>query len=485
MRRSARTTQLFLATFACLLALTAAAHGALAASGFGSPVRYACPGVSELTGIAVGDINEDGKPDIVGGMGPSWDHPVFYFLGVGGGTFGPMQGAEMYVPFPSSIALGRFRGTGSHLDLALTSMTQKVVWIVPGNGDATFSTGMASNYPTGLDPRHVTTGYFNGDDALDVAVVNRNSNTVSYYLGNGSLAFAAPISFGTGIDPGPLSHVDIDNDGLPDFVLSSVTPGAVHRVMLDNGSRDYYPRYDTSAPGALTNAVGDFTSDGVPDVAVTSVTQAWILQNNGFGVLSARPETYGVSGGCVALAAADFDGDGKLDLVRANLSDSTLSIWPGNGNGTFGTRTDYVVGSTPWSLAVSDLDGDGDLDLAVGCSAEPYHVSVLLNLKVTGVPPPGVPLRVALLPPWPNPSRSGTAVAFDLPAATTASVRVADLQGRTVRTLTDAAPFAAGRATLTWDGRDDAGRPASAGVYFVHLKTADGTEDARKLELVR
>jgi hypothetical protein len=468
-----------------LLAALATARAVSATPNFGAATRFACPGIGELTGIAVGDINEDGKPDIVGGMGPSWDHPVFCFLGAGAGTFGSMQGVELYVPFPSSIALGRFRGTSSHLDLALTSGSQRAVWIVPGNGDATFNQGGASSYAVGLDPRHVTTGHFNGDDALDFAVVNRISNTVSYFPGHGDLTFGAQVCFGTGIGPGPLTQADLNNDGLPDFVLSSTTPGNAHGVAMDDATRDYFPRYDFPAPGAVTNAVGDFTGDNVPDVAVTSDTQVWLLQNNGYGTLSARPETYAVSGGSVAMAAADLDGDGKLDLVRANLADSTLSVWPGNGNGTLGTRTNYVVGATPWSLAVSDLDGDGDLDLAVGCNADPYHVAVLLNQKITAVPPAIASLRVALLPPQPNPSRSGTAIGFDLPAATTVSVRVVDLQGRTLRTLADGAAFPAGRATLTWDGRDSAGRLIGAGVYFVQLRTADGTEDARKLELVR
>jgi hypothetical protein len=485
MRRSARILHQPLATLAIILALVATAPAALAAPGFGAPVQYACPGLWELVGIAVGDINEDGKLDIVGGPGPVWNQPVFYFLGAGGGAFEAMQGATIYVPSPSSLTLGRFRGAGSPLDLAFTNMPQKAVWIVPGNGDATFNTGMASSYATGLDPRHVTTGYFNGDEALDVAVVNRNSNTVSYYPGNGSLAFGAPVSFGTGITPGSLSQADINNDGLPDFVLSSTASGAVHRVLLNDSSREYYPRYDTAAPGALASAVGDFTGDGVPDVAVTSEAQVWILQNNGFGNLSPRAETYGVSGGCVTMVAADLDGDGKQDLVRANLSGNTISVWPGNGDGTLGAKTEYVVGQTPWSMAVSDLDGDGDLDIAVGCNAAPYHVTVLLNQKVVNVPPAGAPVRVALLAPRPNPSSSGSAIAFDLPAATTASVRVVDVQGRTVRTLADGASFAAGRATLTWDGRNDAGLPIGAGVYFVRLKTADGTEDVRKLELLR
>jgi hypothetical protein len=470
----------------CLVLLLVLVSAASATPTFSPAARYACPGVASVTDVAVGDIDEDGRPDIVGTMGPAWDHPIFWLRGTGSAAFAAMQGIELYIPFPNSIALGRLRGAGSHLDLVATASGTNAVWIVPGNGDGTFAQGMAASYATGLAPTNAVTGFVNGDDALDFAVVNFNSNTVAYWLGDGSLGFGVPMCLGTGIGPGPVSQADMDADGLPDLVLTSRAPGAVHVVRLDPTSRDYYPRTDFSAPGAVPNAVADFTGDGVPDVAESSPGQVRIVGNNGYGTLALRPEIYAATGVSPALAAADLDGDGKTDLVRANADDSTVSVWPGNGDGTLGTRADYVVGATPLTLATADLDGDGDLDVVVGCNGDPQHVAVLRNLKVAAaVPPVDAPRRIALLAPRPNPARAGVTLALELPAATTASVRVVDAQGRTVRVLAADAPFAAGRATLEWDGRDASGRPAGTGLYFVHLRTADGTADARKLELVR
>ena len=485
MRQASGGARVCVTTLLALAALAAFAPASPAAPSFGTAVRYSCPGVWELTSVAVGDLNEDGKLDIVGGPGPAWDHPVFWFPGGSPlGTFGPMQGVLMYVPTPSSLTLGRFRGTGSHLDLALTSMTQKALWIVPGNGDATFAAG--ASYPVGLDPRRVVADDFNGDAVLDVAVVNRNSCTVSYFLGAGDLSFGPQVCFGTGVDPGPVCSADMDHDGLPDLLVTSMSPGAVHSVVMNAATHDFYPRTDVSAPGAITSAVEDFNGDGVPDVAVTSETHMWIEENNGWGTLAPRAETYPASGGCWSMVAADLDHDGNPDLIRANLSDSTISIWPGKGDGRFGARNDYVVGEAPWALAVADVDQDGDLDIVVGCNAEPHHVAVLLNHRiVVGVETPVLPAKAALLPPRPNPSRAATTFAFDLPTATHASVMIADVQGRVVRTLAGDESFVAGRSSLTWDGRDAAGRPAAAGVYFVRLKTARGFTDVRRLELVR
>ena len=60
-----------------------------------------------------------------------------------------------------------------------------------------------------------------------------------------------------------------------------------------------------------------------------------------------------------ALTVADVDGDGVLDLVAANFADNTVSVLPGNGDGTFGLADDYDVGAGPISVVVSDFDGDG------------------------------------------------------------------------------------------------------------------------------
>jgi hypothetical protein len=76
--------------------------------------------------------------------------------------------------------------------------------------------------------------------------------------------------------------------------------------------------------------------------------------------------------------AADFDGDGRADLATANTGASTCSILLGNGDGTFGPRTDYPIGAGLHGLAVLDVDGDGDTDVA-GCSTGSGYVGVLLN----------------------------------------------------------------------------------------------------------
>jgi hypothetical protein len=81
------------------------------------------------------------------------------------------------------------------------------------------------------------------------------------------------------------------------------------------------------------------------------------------GLAAAVPYTAG--NGPSFVAAADFDGDGKIDMAVVNATDASVSIFLGNGNGTFQSKVDYPAGSYPHSLAVADLNGDGKPDLVV------------------------------------------------------------------------------------------------------------------------
>ena len=79
----------------------------------------------------------------------------------------------------------------------------------------------------------------------------------------------------------------------------------------------------------------------------------------------------------------DLNGDGRLDLVAANAGSSAVSVWLGNGNATFGTRTDFVTGPAPKSVAIGDLNRDGRLDL-VSANQDEANVSVLLRNAAGG-----------------------------------------------------------------------------------------------------
>src|SRR5882724_7685519 len=73
----------------------------------------------------------------------------------------------------------------------------------------------------------------------------------------------------------------------------------------------------------------------------------------------AAQQTFGTGNGPNAVATADFNGDGRIDLVVPNDSSGTVSVMLGNGNGTFGAPQSFGVGAKPYPVAVGDMNGDG------------------------------------------------------------------------------------------------------------------------------
>ena len=86
----------------------------------------------------------------------------------------------------------------------------------------------------------------------------------------------------------------------------------------------------------------------------------------------------GPAGGGPPVAVADFNGDGIPDLALANFGSDIVSVYFGNGDGTFGSPRDLAVGSGPLSVAVGDFNGDGKPDLAVA-NGSSNNFSVLIN----------------------------------------------------------------------------------------------------------
>jgi len=116
----------------------------------------------------------------------------------------------------------------------------------------------------------------------------------------------------------------------------------------------------------VSQAVGDFNSDGHADLAVINQNSNTVSVLLGSGNGSYGPKTdYATGTTPTSVVVGDFNGDGKLDLATGNFGSKSVSILLGNGDGTFKPRTDIALTTAPVSLAVGDFSGDGKLDLAV------------------------------------------------------------------------------------------------------------------------
>jgi hypothetical protein len=269
-----------------------------------------------------------------------------------------------------SVTAGDFNGDGK-VDLAVASQSNNTVSVFLGIGNGTFQA--AVNYSVGTTPYSVAAGDFNGDGNTDLVVANSGDNNVSVLLGNGDGTFAAAVNYKVGTFPAFVAVADFNGDGTPDLAVANRT-GNTLSILLGKGDGTFQVSATLTPTGTSPQsiAVADFDGDGKADLAVADLTgnlgqgDVSIFLGNGNGTFRAAME-YAASTNPVSVVTGDFNGDGKPDLAVGNRNGNgqDVSILLGNGSGTFRAAVNYAAGQCN-TIVVGDFNGDGIPDLATG-----------------------------------------------------------------------------------------------------------------------
>lgn len=224
-----------------------------------------------------------------------------------------------------------------------------------------------ASYKVGKNPTTITTGDFNHDTFTDLITTNISSNTLSILLGNGDGSFHDQTQIKVCQEPRTLVMADFNHDTHADLVLACSGGDEIAFLMgRGNGKFEEGPHYPVHrTPVAL--ATGDINGDGHPDVVVA-------LRNDKIKVFLGTGTAdfhhgaqyqYGDTPTSVALA--DLNGDGKIDMVVTNGGpmSNAVSIWLGNGDGTFRDPKDYRTGKRPLAVTFADFNNDHHRDLLV------------------------------------------------------------------------------------------------------------------------
>jgi FG-GAP-like repeat len=371
-----------------------------------SPTSYSTVGNTALLPV-VGDFNGDGKLDVIAGSafasgGNTSNSSLTVLLGNGDGTFIQPVNDQVTLPFSSldAITMGDLNSDGK-LDLVLTSYYGSVD-VALGNGDGSFQTPSAISTALSylLDSQVID---LNHDGHPDIVVSAQGAtgslqNGVQVLLNDGTGNFVPASVYGLGGTGGQalLATSDFNDDGNADLILASVSSGGGDgslSILLGNGN-------GTMQAATILNQIlgtvyatitADVNGDGIPDL-VESVyvpsngNQGGILVFLGTGNGQYAAPTLYTAGVTTAsgLVAGDFNKDGKIDIAAVNdcLDDSCaqggVTILVGNGDGTFQSPVSYGTGGQ-YSLALvtGDFNGDGQLDVAA--LSQSSGVSILLG----------------------------------------------------------------------------------------------------------
>lgn len=254
-------------------------------------------------------------------------------------------------------------------DLVAANRDANTVSIRLNDGSGGF--GVQGPFPTGTGPVAIGSADFDGDTFLDVVTVNLTSLDVTVLPGTGTGDFG-PASLTASLGMAPLTPTDLvvtdlENDGDPDVLVTESTMSLVHVLRMDMGA--FLPA-NTFATGTGPSAIHsvDFSGNGFPDVLTSDGTGGTVsvLLGNGFGQLGgATSATAGASP--IDVASGDVNGDDLVDAIAANPG-GNLTVRLGNGLGAFGGQLPFGVAGGPQAIVAADLDLDGDTDVAAACA---------------------------------------------------------------------------------------------------------------------
>jgi hypothetical protein len=330
-----------------------------------------------------GDVDNDGFGDLLARDSRTGIYYVYYYRE----AYGPIEygrrtalGAalgESSRRYEQIVNAGDLGGDGYNDLLGTDTRTGELVSLSYGENAALIrpatvaGTGWGgSRLPAGGYDR---TYDYNGDGKSDVLVRRASDGKLYFYSGNGSAGFGPIGSWGTELQNLTLIETagDFNGDGFADVIGRVGTTGELYLYPGDGqGSYDHSARVRIGTGWNSMSAIAighDYNGDGKPDVLAreSSTGSLWLYPGNGAGGLGTRTQvSTGWTGMRDITAAGDLDHDGHADVLAVRASDNCMFFYGGNGNGTLKTGVQVGCG---WSTmdnvaAVGDFNADGHAD---------------------------------------------------------------------------------------------------------------------------
>ncbi len=342
---------------------------------------------SLIGSVTVMDANNDGKPDIISvRYGPSF---LYVWTNAGNGIF--VSNASYAVgAFPWQVIAADVNDDGK-LDLVTANNSGNSLTVLTNDGNGGFTLSATLAMGSGSSPHGVAAADLFGRGHLDLVSANSQGARVVIWTNTGAGGiFASNAGFSIGSPqfevPESVAVADMNRDGKLDIICGSSDFSPCLFMWTNTGAGGF-----VAAPvpfisdSVYSVATPDVNADGKPDLvfiddpATTTNGQVLVYTNNSVGGL-VRSGTYPVGPELNPhLLAADVNGDGSVDLIGANTANSSLTVLTNDGTGQFGYAQTLYFPAGKLSPAAADINGDNRLDLIVGSGNSPGPLDVLTN----------------------------------------------------------------------------------------------------------
>ncbi len=346
--------------------------------------------------ICNADLDGDGKPDLIVANGDS-NTVTIYHNNSSPGTIAFTEVASFTMGangYPIGVAAGDLDGDGKPDIVISNYYTQTLSFYRNASSPGNIVMDSVLSVPSGNYILGASIADLNGDGKPEVIVACQGSNLISVYTNSstlGHIAFSNETSIlaPSGGSPFKVVVADLDGDGKPDLAAANSYAGTVS-VYLNTTPTGGVISFAGDVDFATGNfpegvAIGDIDGDGKPDLVVannTDNTLSLLRNTSTVGNLSFAPQLT-VNSGYAAydLVIADLDGDGKPDIAVDDQYNNTVSVHRNTstpGTIAISPNVDYNTGNIPYSITTADFDGDGKPDLAT-CNDADNTFTVLRN----------------------------------------------------------------------------------------------------------
>ncbi|MGC8742604.1 MAG: tandem-95 repeat protein [Verrucomicrobiia bacterium] len=272
-------------------------------------------------------------------------------------------------PMAVAVVTGDFIRDGKK-DVAVASAGTQSINIFKNIGDGNFT--QVNNIPINGTPTAMVAADFNYDGYIDLAVAVEENKIIYLYNDRSNTGTFTQDELNLDFTPIGLVTAKFDGDARPDLATLSSNPNTLN-IIYSSGPT--IAQFNVGGSDLVALAAGDFNRDGRTDIAIVDATDNVVRimkQKSDRTFMPMEPNAaFDVGSNPNSIVFADFNGDNRADIAVGNLDDQTISVLLADASGTSFTLSQTIyIGMDPVALAATDLDKDNIKELIVATSTD-------------------------------------------------------------------------------------------------------------------